>query len=96
MALAELLARGIVISSASGLVGHVVCLDSRKLPRSFAGRTFDESFLRDLPEAIDPCGENGEFHTVVTTGPIFDTPIPVMPGDTVDRDGFVFTDIIPI
>jgi uncharacterized protein (TIGR00290 family) len=81
---------------ASGLVAHVVCLDPRKLDKSFAGRRFDESFLRDLPPEIDPCGENGEFHTVVTAGPMFKAPIAVEIGETVERDGFVFTDVIPI
>jgi uncharacterized protein (TIGR00290 family) len=81
---------------ASGLVAHIVCLDPRKLDRSFAGRRFDESFLRDLPPGIDPCGENGEFHTVVTAGPMFKAPIAVEIGETVERDGFVFTDVIPL
>jgi uncharacterized protein (TIGR00290 family) len=80
---------------AGGLVAHITCLDPRKLPREFAGRTFDESFLRDLPPGIDPCGENGEFHTVVTAGPMFAAPIRVRTGETVERDGFVFTDVIP-
>ena len=81
---------------ASGLVAHLTCLDPRKLPRDFAGRTFDESFLRDLPPGIDPCGENGEFHTVVTAGPMFTAPIPIRIGETVERDGFVFTDVVPV
>ncbi len=80
---------------AGGLVAHVACLDPRKLPRNFAGRTFDESFLRDLPEGVDPCAENGEFHTAVTAGPMFSAPVTITIGDTVERDGFVFTDIIP-
>jgi uncharacterized protein (TIGR00290 family) len=80
---------------ASGLAAHVVCLDPRKLPRRFAGRLFDEAFLDDLPEGVDPCGENGEFHTVVTAGPMFAAPIAVSVGETVERDGFVFTDILP-
>jgi uncharacterized protein (TIGR00290 family) len=81
---------------ASGLVAHIVCLDPRKLDRSFAGRRFDESVLRDLPPEIDPCGENGEFHTVVTAGPMFKAPIAVEIGETVERDGFMFTDVIPV
>ena len=80
---------------ASGLVAYLTCLDPRKLDRSFAGRTFDEALLRDLPEGIDPCGENGEFHTVVTAGPMFKAPIPVRVGEVVERDGFVFADVIP-
>ncbi|HTT83044.1 MAG TPA: hypothetical protein VMF67_06165 [Rhizomicrobium sp.] len=81
---------------ASGLVAYVACLDPRKTPRSFAGRKFDESFLHDLPQGIDPCGENGEFHTVVAAGPMFAHPIAVTIGETVERDGFVFTDMIAV
>ena len=80
---------------ASGLVTHIACLDPRKMPRALAGRRFDEALLRDLPEGVDPCGENGEFHTAVTAGPMFAAPIAVSIGETVERDGFVFTDIIP-
>jgi uncharacterized protein (TIGR00290 family) len=81
---------------ASGLVAHVVCLDPKKLDRAFAGRTFDDAFLRGLPDRVDPCGENGEFHTVVTAGPMFSAPIAVEIGETVERDGFVFTDVVPL
>jgi uncharacterized protein (TIGR00290 family) len=81
---------------ASGMVAHIVCLDPRKLDKNFAGRRFDESLLGDLPPEIDPCGENGEFHTVVTAGPMFKAPIAVELGETVERDGFVFTDVIPL
>ena len=80
---------------ASGLVAHVACLDPRRLPRHFAGRVFDAAFLRDLPPDVDPCGENGEFHTVVTAGPMFAAPIAVDTGEIVERDGFVFADIVP-
>jgi uncharacterized protein (TIGR00290 family) len=80
---------------ASGLVTHIACLDPRKVPRSFAGRVFDEALLDELPAGVDPCGENGEFHTVVSAGPMFREPIPVTIGETVERDGFVFTDVIP-
>jgi uncharacterized protein (TIGR00290 family) len=80
---------------ASGLVAHLVCLDPKKLDRSFAGRRFDESLLADLPPGVDPCGENGEFHTVVTAGPMFDAPIEVAVGEVVERDGFVFADVVP-
>ena len=78
---------------ASGLEAHVVCLDPTKLPRSWAGRRFDLAFLRDLPPGVDPCGENGEFHTFASAGPMFSRPIPVEEGETVERDGFVFTDL---
>jgi diphthamide synthase (EF-2-diphthine--ammonia ligase) len=80
---------------ASGLVTHLACLDPRKVPRTFAGRLFDLSLLEDLPPTVDPCGENGEFHTVVSAGPMFRAPIGVRIGETVERDGFVFTDVIP-
>jgi uncharacterized protein (TIGR00290 family) len=78
---------------ASGLVAHIVCLDPRRIDRKFAGRRFDHDLLRELPD-IDPCGENGEFHTVVTAGPMFKAAIPVTIGETVERDGFVFTDVL--
>jgi len=71
------------------------CVDSKVLPPSFAGRELDESFFRDLPSHADPCGENGEFHTFVFDGPIFQSPIPVRTGEVVDRDGFVFCDLLP-
>lgn len=80
---------------AAGFVAHLVTCDTRMLPASFAGRRFDDSLLADLPEGIDPCGEKGEFHTAVTAGPIFAAPIPVTVGETVLRDGFAYTDLIP-
>jgi len=73
----------------------VVCVDSKVLDPSFAGRELDESFFRDLPPHADHCGENGEFHTFVFAGPIFESPIPVRTGDIVNRDGFVFCDLLP-
>ncbi len=79
----------------SGLVAHLVCVDPRKLDKSFAGRRFDAALLADLPPDVDPCGENGEFHTVVTAGPMFSAPIPITIGAIVERDGFVFADAIP-
>lgn len=77
---------------ASGLVAHLVCIDPKKLDVRFAGRRFDESLLADLPADVDPCGENGEFHTLVSAGPMFRAPIPVRIGDVVEREGFVFAD----
>ena len=79
----------------SGLTAHLVCIDPKRLDRSFAARRFDASLLRDLPSQIDPCGENGEFHTVVSAGPMFSDPIAVTLGMVVERDGFVFADIAP-
>jgi uncharacterized protein (TIGR00290 family) len=71
------------------------CVDTKVLDPSFAGRELDESFFRDLPPCVDPCGENGEFHTFVFDGPLFRSPIPVRTGDVVNRDGFVFCDLLP-
>jgi uncharacterized protein (TIGR00290 family) len=78
---------------ASGLEATVVCVDPRRLPASFAGRRFDAAFLADLPEGVDPCGENGEFHTCVTGGPMFSGPVGAVRGEVVERDGFVFADV---
>jgi uncharacterized protein (TIGR00290 family) len=72
-----------------------VCVDSRVLDRSFAGRELDEAFFRDLPASADPCGENGEFHTFVFDGPIFHEAIPVRSGELVERDSFVYCDLLP-
>jgi uncharacterized protein (TIGR00290 family) len=71
-----------------------VCIDSKVLDPSFAGRELDDSFFRDLPPYADPCGENGEFHTFVFDGPIFNSPIPVRTGEIVNRDGFIFCDLM--
>ena len=72
----------------------VVCVDGKVLDSSFAGRELDDSFFRDLPPRADPCGENGEFHTFVFDGPIFRSRIPVRTGEIVNRDGFIFCDIL--
>lgn len=79
-----------------GMEARIVCVDPRRLAASFAGRKFDRDFLADLPEGVDPCGENGEFHTVVTRGPFFSAPISVRPGEIVEREGFVFADVVPV
>jgi uncharacterized protein (TIGR00290 family) len=71
------------------------CIDSKVLDPSFAGRELDASFFRDLPPHADPCGENGEFHTFVFDAPIFHSPIPVRTGEVVNRDGFIFCDLLP-
>jgi len=78
---------------AGGLVAYVSCLDPGKLPERFAGRRFDAAFLDELPAGVDPCAENGEFHTFACTGPMFSRPIAVEPGEVVTRDGFVFCDL---
>ncbi len=77
----------------SGLRAWVVCVDASALDPSFAGRAFDRQFLEDLPANVDPCGEDGEFHTFTFDGPMFRTPIPVQPGDIAERGGFVFADV---
>lgn len=79
----------------SGVVAVVTCVDPKQLPPSFAGRTFDHSFVDDLPPGVDPCGENGEFHTCVLAGPMFREPLAATVGDIVERDGFCFTDLLP-
>jgi uncharacterized protein (TIGR00290 family) len=71
-----------------------VCIDSKVLAPTFAGRELDASFFRDLPPHADPCGENGEFHTFVFDGPIFQSPIHVRTGEVVNRDGFIFRDLL--
>ena len=81
---------------ASGLQARLTCVDPRKLDASFAGRAFDQSLLRALPPEVDPCGENGEFHTLVTAGPMFHERIEVALGEVVTRDGFVFADLLPL
>ena len=78
---------------AAGVKTRIVCIDPKKLAKEFAGRDLDEKFLCDLPEGIDPCGENGEFHTCVYDGPMFRHPISVESGEVVERDGFVFADL---
>lgn len=80
---------------AGGLQARLTCVDPRKLDRAFAGRAFDRSLLDELPAGVDPCGENGEFHSFAFAGPMFHHPIPVRVGDIVDRDGFVFADVLP-
>ena len=78
----------------AGLRARLTCVDPRKLDRSFAGRAFDEQLLRDLPPGIDPCGENGEFHSFACAGPMFTEAIKIEVGEVVDRDGFVFADVM--
>jgi uncharacterized protein (TIGR00290 family) len=78
---------------AGGLRARLTCVDPRKLDRSFAGREFDAQLLADLPDDVDPCGENGEFHSFAYAGPMFSKAIELTSGDVVDRDGFVFCDL---
>lgn len=78
----------------AGFEATLVCVDPSQLDPSFVGRPFDEALLEDLPAGVDPCGENGEFHTFVHAGPIFDAKIEVEPGETVMREGFAFKDLL--
>ena len=79
----------------NGFEAILVCVDPRALDQSFAGRTYDKRLLADLPPSVDPCGENGEFHTFVHAGPVFSEPIVCTRGDVVEREGFVFCDLVP-
>jgi uncharacterized protein (TIGR00290 family) len=81
---------------AAGLRAFITCVDPRRLPRDCIGREWSNAFLDDLPADVDPCGENGEFHTVVVDGPMFRRPIPVRLGETVEREGFLFADVVPV
>jgi uncharacterized protein (TIGR00290 family) len=80
---------------AGGLAARLTCVDPKKLAESFAGRAFDAGLLADLPQGVDPCGENGEFHTCVLAGPMFAHAIDVSLGEIESRDGFVFADLLP-
>jgi uncharacterized protein (TIGR00290 family) len=79
----------------AGVKAKVTCVDPAKLDRSFAGREFDDAFIESLPPIIDPCGENGEFHTFVYDSPVFSRPISIHVGEIIERDGFVFADVLP-
>ena len=81
---------------AGGLRAKLVCIDPKKLSPDFAGRDFDHQLLADLPTDVDPCGENGEFHTCVYAGPMFRHEIHVSCGECIERDGFCFADLIPV
>jgi len=78
---------------AGGLRARITCLNPAVIDRRFAGREFDATLLDDLPGSVDPCGERGEFHTCSYAGPMFSRPVPVETGITVERDGYVFTDL---
>jgi diphthamide synthase (EF-2-diphthine--ammonia ligase) len=79
---------------AAGLEARLTCVDPRAVPAALAGRFFDTALLSDLPDGTDPCGERGEFHTCVVAGPMFSAPIHTRPGVVVERDGFVFADLL--
>lgn len=80
---------------AGGIAATLTCVDPRQLDRRFAGRAFDTALLEDLPAGVDPCGERGEFHTFVSASPDFRVPLRVAAGEVVEREGFVFADLLP-
>lgn len=80
---------------ASGVRATLTCVDPRKVPRALAGRAFDDALLAELPAGVDPCGENGEFHSFVSACPAFSRALGVEVGEVVERDGFVFADVLP-
>lgn len=80
---------------ASGLRAQITCVDPSQLAAEFSGREFDAAFLADLPPGVDPCGENGEFHSFAFDGPMFSQEIGIRVGETTTRDSFVFTDLLP-
>jgi len=79
----------------AGVRARIACLDPARLPRHFAGAELTLELLRGLPEDVDPCGENGEFHTFVFDAPGFSQPLQIIPGDTIERDGFLYADLLP-
>jgi uncharacterized protein (TIGR00290 family) len=79
----------------AGLKAKITCVDPTKVEKSFAGREYDQQLIKDLPPGVDPCGENGEFHTFVYDAPVFSAPIAIQAGEVVERDGFVFADVLP-
>lgn len=78
----------------AGLQARVSCLDPTKMPETLAGAAFGSEFLEALPNSVDPCGENGEFHTFAWDGPMFQQPVSVITGETITREGFVYTDLL--
>ena len=78
----------------SGLEAHLCTVDLKKLPGSFAGRKFDGSLLASLPAGVDPCGENGEFHSFVSAGPMFSRDLTIRVGETIERNGFAYADLL--
>jgi len=80
---------------AGGLRARLTCVNPKVVDRRFAGREFDSALLDELPPSVDPCGERGEFHSFAYAGPMFDKPIAIASGEVVERDGFVFADVLP-
>jgi uncharacterized protein (TIGR00290 family) len=89
----DLLARQMI---ESGLRARLTCVDPKQLAARFVGREYDAGLLGELPPSVDPCGERGEFHTFAYDGPMFPKPLSIQSGEVVERDGFVFADLLPI
>jgi diphthamide synthase (EF-2-diphthine--ammonia ligase) len=81
---------------AGGLKARLTCVNPKVLDARFAGRDFDASLLDELPPSVDPCGERGEFHSFAYAGPMFSKPIAITSGEVVERDGFIFADVLPM
>lgn len=81
--------------TAGGLRAWITCVDPKRVPRDWAGRMFDPEFVRGIPQGIDPCGENGEFHTFVVEGPMLSAPVRVKPAAVFEAGGFVYADLLP-
>jgi uncharacterized protein (TIGR00290 family) len=79
----------------TGLRAKLVCVDPRQISANFIGRDFDHKFLSEIPAGVDPCGENGEFHSFVHAGPMFSRDLSIVTGENVERDGFWFCDVLP-
>jgi len=79
----------------NGLCAKITCIDPKRLSPDFAGHEYDNAFLEQIPDTVDPCGENGEFHSFAYDGPMFKSKVNICVGETVTRDGFVFTDLLP-
>jgi diphthamide synthase (EF-2-diphthine--ammonia ligase) len=79
-----------------GLKATITCVDPRKVPTHLAGHDYNQALFKALPDGVDPCGENGEFHTFAWGGPMFRYPISIHKGDVVERDGFVYADLTPV
>jgi uncharacterized protein (TIGR00290 family) len=79
----------------SGLRAKITCIDPQYLSPEFAGHEYDSTFLKQIPDSVDPCGEKGEFHSFAYDGPMFESAVNIREGETVTRDGFVFTDLLP-
>jgi len=77
-----------------GLRARITCVDSRCFPAAMSGKEFNDDFLKTLPNGVDPCGENGEFHSFAFDGPMFNHPVEFTIGESVEHDGFIFTDLL--